>query len=109
MVDFTPRISLQGLKVLKAFLDAWEQDASMEMSGADVMRAARLTSGTIYPLLIRLEEAGILACRWEKQKPADLGRPRRRLYSLTSTGAEFARRKLADVTPLPAPLRTCVG
>ncbi len=45
--------------------------------------------GTLYKALSRLEELGLFASRWE-DTPAVEGRPRRRLYELTSTGARTA-------------------
>jgi hypothetical protein len=44
-------------------------------------------TGTIYPALERLMDAGVIADRWEDPPPAD--RPRRRFYELTSTGREW--------------------
>ena len=44
-------------------------------------------TGTIYPALERLMDAGIIVDRWEDPPPAD--RPRRRYYELTSTGREW--------------------
>lgn len=41
-------------------------------------------SGTIYPVLERLERVGWIEGSWEAQAPED--RPRRRLYVLTSAG-----------------------
>jgi DNA-binding PadR family transcriptional regulator len=49
--------------------------------------------GTLYKALGRLEEFGLLASRWEDAAAAE-GRPRRRLYQLTSQGAEVAERGL---------------
>lgn len=55
--------------------------------GFDVMEAAGLPSGTVYPALRRLEKAGYLAARWEDADAAHAdGRPRRRLYELTAAG-----------------------
>ncbi|MFO1427424.1 MAG: helix-turn-helix transcriptional regulator [Steroidobacteraceae bacterium] len=76
------RLSLQTLKVLEAFLD----DPSAELAGADVNRRSGIASGTLYPNLLRLEAAGWLASRWEAIDPSVAGRPRRRLYRLTRTG-----------------------
>lgn len=76
------RLSLQTLKVLEAFLD----DPSAELAGADVNRRSGIASGTLYPNLLRLEAAGWLASRWEAIDPSEAGRPRRRLYRLTRTG-----------------------
>lgn len=44
-----------------------------------------LGSGTVYPILERLEEAGWVSARWEETVPAD--RPARRFYALTDNGA----------------------
>jgi PadR family transcriptional regulator, regulatory protein PadR len=49
----------------------------------------RLTAhGTLYKALGRLEDAGLLASRWEEEALATQeGRPRRRLYTVTGEGA----------------------
>lgn len=56
-----------------------------------------LKSGTVYPLLARLEKAGWLESRWEEIDPAEAGRPRRRLYRLTGEGELVATRSLAEI------------
>jgi PadR family transcriptional regulator PadR len=76
------RISLQTLRALEAFL---EQPAE-ELSGADVQKRSGLASGTLYPILLRLESAGWFRSRWESIDPVAAGRPRRRLYRLTPSG-----------------------
>ena len=76
------RISLQGLRVLEAFL----ADPAEQLSGADVQRRSGLASGTLYPILLRLESAGWFVSRWETVDPVSAGRPRRRLYRLTPNG-----------------------
>lgn len=43
-----------------------------------------LGSGTVYPILERLEEAGWIEGAWEAGRPAD--RPRRRFYLITAAG-----------------------
>ncbi len=80
------RMSLQTLKVLEAFLE----NPPDELSGADVMQRCRLASGTLYPILLRLESAGWFVSRWEAVDPSSVGRPRRRLYRLTPTGLRRA-------------------
>jgi PadR family transcriptional regulator, regulatory protein PadR len=50
--------------------------------------------GTLYKALSRLEEFGLLASRWEDAAAAE-GRPRRRLYELTSQGADVAEQAAA--------------
>jgi PadR family transcriptional regulator len=76
------RISFQTLKVLEAFLE----NPTGELSGADVHKSSAIASGTLYPILLRLESAGWLVSRWEAIDPASAGRPRRRLYRLTRNG-----------------------
>ena len=76
------RMSLQTLRVLEAFLE----NPTQELAGADVQKRGRLASGTLYPILLRLESAGWFSSRWESIDPASEGRPRRRLYRLTPTG-----------------------
>jgi PadR family transcriptional regulator PadR len=96
------RLSHQGLRVLRAFLDAFNEDVRAELAGADIMRAARLSSGTLYPILLRFEKAGLFESRWEEDTPATLGRPRRRFYRLTHAGVQVAQDALGQLSP---PLR----
>ena len=57
--------------------------------GFDIMEATGLPSGTVYPLLRRFEEAGLLRSKWESSKKAfNDARPRRRNYQLTRLGRE---------------------
>ena len=91
------RLSLQSLRVLRVFFDALSKDLHAELTGTDLMSAARISSGTLYPILLRFERAGLLKSRWEKERPAELGRPRRRFYRMTSAGVKVARESLGDV------------
>jgi PadR family transcriptional regulator len=54
--------------------------------GYRICEQAGLGSGTVYPVLERLERAGWIAGRWEIGQPTD--RPRRRFYALTGTGQQ---------------------
>jgi DNA-binding PadR family transcriptional regulator len=80
------RMSLQTLKVLEAFLES----PADQLSGAEVMQRCQLASGTLYPILLRLESAGWFVSRWETIDPSSAGRPRRRFYRLTPTGLRRA-------------------
>ncbi len=62
------------------------------------MSAARISSGTLYPILLRFEKAGFLESRWERDRPEDLGRPRRRFYRMTREGAQVAHQALNDLS-----------
>ena len=57
--------------------------------GYDLARTTGLRSGTLYPLLIRLEAQGYLEARW--QPPQSPGRPPRHAYRLTASGLALAR------------------
>lgn len=57
--------------------------------GYDLCRRAGIRSGTLYPLLIRLEAQGHLEAEW--QAPAEPGRPARHAYRLTEKGRQLAR------------------
>src|SRR4029077_2987889 len=93
------RLSHQGLRVLRAFLDALNEDVRAEMAGAELMRLARVSSGTLSPILLRFEKAGLLESRWEEETPQSLGRPRRRFYRMTQAGAQVAHEALAELSP----------
>lgn len=57
--------------------------------GYDLCRTLDLKAGTVYPILIRLAERGLVETSWETDPPR--GRPARHLYRLSAAGAEFAR------------------
>jgi PadR family transcriptional regulator, regulatory protein PadR len=87
-----PRMTIPTQLVLGALL----ADPGQEMYGLQICAASGLPSGTVHPILARLEdEFGWLASRWEDVKPKDEGRPRRRYYQLTESGAGHARAALA--------------
>jgi PadR family transcriptional regulator, regulatory protein PadR len=94
-----PQMTLQTLAVVRAMLD----EPTEEWYGLELARRADLKSGTIYPLLARLERFGWLHSRWEEVDPEEAGRPRRRLYMLTAEGERAATaavaRSLARISP----------
>ena len=93
------RSSDQTLSLLRGLLDrprAWRH-------GYDLSKETELPSGTLYPILVRLEERGFLESKWE---PApEPGRPPRHLYRLTAKGGAHARGEVAadDERSLDAP------
>ncbi|GAA3949308.1 PadR family transcriptional regulator [Actinoplanes auranticolor] len=86
-----PRMTTSVLKVVAALL----ADPAAERYGLQLMQATGLPSGTLYPILVRLERAGWVESRWEQTDPAAEGRPTRRYYRLTTDGAVEARREVA--------------
>jgi PadR family transcriptional regulator PadR len=70
-------------------------DPTAEHYGYDLMKATRLPSGTLYPMLARLQQEGLVDSQWEDQRPDAEGRPPRKYYRLTADGARVARLELA--------------
>ena len=90
-------LSRQSRAVLEALLSQplnWQY-------GYDLSKRVGLSSGTLYPVLIRLHERGLLEAKWvEADKP---GRPARHAYRLTPDGVVFTR-SLSDARePRPSP------
>ena len=64
--------------------------------GFDVMDATGLPSGTVYPILRRLEREGLLRASWEDGATArDEQRPPRRYYAITAEGDALLARARA--------------
>ena len=85
------RITASVLKVLAALL----AEPAAQRYGLQLMQATGLPSGTLYPILVRLERAGWVASAWEEIDPVAEGRPARRYYRLTAEGETEARREVA--------------
>ena len=85
------RITVATARLLAVLL----AEPDTDRYGLDLMRATGLASGSLYPILHRLQDAGWLTTSWEDADPADLGRPVRRFYRLTPDGAVQARSALA--------------
>ena len=96
----TPRMTMATQLVLRALL----ADPAEEVYGGEIGDAAGLMSGTVHPILARLESAGWVESRWEDVDPQVAGRPARRYYRLTGEGARQARAELVRV-PRPQPGR----
>jgi PadR family transcriptional regulator PadR len=69
--------------------------------GFDIMDMTGLPSGTVYPALRRLEEAGLLGSKWEEAEAAQRDqRPPRKYYELTREGEEALAEALRRYRPL---------
>ena len=84
------RLSAQTLSVLAALCD----EPSQWQHGYALAKQTGLKSGTLYPILIRLADRGLVEACWQDE-PAP-GRPRRHLYRLTSAGLASATGALAS-------------
>jgi len=85
------RMTTSVLRVVSALLT----DTTVERYGLDLIQDTGLASGTLYPILVRLERAGWVSSHWEDIDPVVEGRPTRRYYRLTPLGVTEARRELA--------------
>lgn len=96
-----PQITRQTEKVLAALfreLSAWRY-------GLEVGKEAGLRSGTLYPILARLEDAGWVESTWEQIDESVEGRRKRRYYRLTGEGERVARETLRETQAQLAALR----
>ena len=93
----TRRPSPQTLAVLRALAaqpDVWRY-------GYELGQEIGLKAGSLYPILMRLSDRGLLESSWEEQPPT--GRPARHLYRLSADGASLAAELLtAQAEPKPA-------
>lgn len=88
-----PNSSVQTRQLLEAMLlhpRSWHY-------GYELSKLTGLKSGTLYPLLIRLSDQGLLESRWQDAERA--GKPPRHAYKLTPDGLAFARSLIAAETP----------
>jgi PadR family transcriptional regulator len=86
-----PRMTIPTQLVLENLL----ADPSQELYGLQIGQMAGLPSGTVHPILARLEAVGWLTSRWEDVDPREQGRPARRYYRLSAEGAVAAKAALA--------------
>ena len=76
-----------------AVLTALHEQPSQWQHGYALATATGLKSGTLYPILIRLADRGLVEACWQDEPQP--GRPRRHLYRLTAGGMASAARALA--------------
>lgn len=86
--------SLPTVAVLAAIVDGVRY-------GFEIMDRTGLASGTVYPILARLERAGHVSAKWESATIAQREkRPPRRYYGVTRTGRELLDRSLHEYRTL---------
>jgi len=71
-----------------AVLLALAEDPAAWRHGYDLSQETGLKAGSMYPILMRLADRGLLETTWESDVP--VGRPPRHLYRLTDSGLELA-------------------
>jgi len=84
-------------------LQALSADAQRWRHGYDLMKQTGLLSGTLYPLLMRMTEQGLVEAEW--REPARPGRPARHAYRLTASGLALARSSSTDWSALGLKVR----
>jgi PadR family transcriptional regulator, regulatory protein PadR len=81
-----------------------------EWYGLELCKATGLSSGSLYPILVRIEGEGWIRSRWEEPERQETEhRPRRRYYSLTADGVTGIRELAARSAARTARLRGEVG
>jgi DNA-binding PadR family transcriptional regulator len=98
-VSYTRRPSPQTIAVVRALA---EQPTRWRY-GYDLCTQLGVQAGTMYPILMRLTDRGLLETDWETD-PAP-GRPPRHLYRLTGEGHEFAAALAPSAGPVARPAR----
>ena len=84
VVTRSRRPSSQTLKVLRALA----ADPTAWRYGYELGGEVGLGSGSLYPILVRLSDRGLLEAMWDSALAG--GRPPRHLYRLTAHGLEYA-------------------
>lgn len=98
-------MTLQTLEVLRVLL----VHPAAENYGLRVSQHCGLPTGSIYPILARLEAAAWLTSEWEDIDESVEGRRRRRLYQLTEGGMARARAALANAQQKLGAPQTTLG
>jgi PadR family transcriptional regulator len=86
-----------------AVLQALAEDPDRWRYGYDLCIQLDVQAGSMYPILIRLTDRGLLETSWETERP---GRPARHLYRLTGAGRAYATEHVgmaSDAAPVAPP------
>ena len=78
----------QPSKQMRLLLEALAAQRQSWRHGYDLMEETGLSSGTLYPLLMRMTDRGLVEAEW--RAPAQPGRPARHVYRLTGAGYALA-------------------
>ncbi len=88
MLSFGMARNRQPSKQMRLLLAALSTQRSEWRHGYDLLKDTGLSSGTLYPLLMRMSDNGLVEAEW--REPAQPGRPPRHVYRLTATGFALA-------------------
>lgn len=73
------------------------RDPTGQHYALELSREARVNVGSIYAILARLEQNGIVTAKFEDIDPVEVGRPPRRYYSFTAEGRRFAQSEISTL------------
>jgi DNA-binding PadR family transcriptional regulator len=79
----------QPSKQMRQILEALSARPREWRHGYEIMKETGLLSGSLYPLLMRMADRGLVEAEWHA--PASTGRPARHAYRLTGAGLELAQ------------------
>ena len=84
-----PTLTKQTMMVLSIIIGS-----PNPIAGSTIAEESHLASGSLYPILIRLEKAGWIKSEWEGGD--DGPKPRRRLYTVTALGTRRTRQEAIE-------------
>jgi len=94
------RLTQTTVKVLVSLLYRQQE----KIYGYEILKETGLKSGSLYPILARLEERGWVNSDWAPPNEANPQRPRRRYYQLTEDGEKQAWQAVKDLQEEFAPI-----
>ncbi|WP_413755138.1 PadR family transcriptional regulator [Streptomyces sp. MMBL 11-3] len=100
-INLTPAV----VRLIQVFLE----DPDNQYYGMQLMRTAHVSSGSLYPALMRLEKVGWIVGELEDIDPSKEGRPARRFYRMTAGGVRAAHVALAELSARVRPPVTSPG
>ncbi|WP_330346664.1 PadR family transcriptional regulator (plasmid) [Streptomyces europaeiscabiei] len=99
--DLTPAM----VRILQTFLE----DPDRTFYATELMKAARVGSGSLYPALTRMQNAEWLVEEPEDIDPRKEGRPARRNFTITPKGALEAHHALVELSAAVRPPASSPG
>jgi len=91
----------------RAIIDALRAQPLEWRYGYDLAKLVSVSSGTLYPILMRLHDRGLLEAKWiEPERP---GRPPRHAYRLSGSGLAFARRLAEEPAAQASPAQAVLA
>lgn len=88
-------ITMNDMKVMAVLY----HDRSGEQYGLSLSKATKIGNGTLYPILDKLEDMGLIGATWEEIDPRAAGRRPRRFYRLTGLGIQKFEAERAALNP----------